>query len=321
MDDQAQQPTDAQPAADGAAASDQPRESESGVMNALIRRVSGFFGRDDEASAQTEERPAAEQPAPADTPVDQQPGQIVLTQEQFDRAVQSRSDQLLARQQRDWAKSRADEGDLLPIRQLAEKGDPWAKQQLAEREDTWALGEIAQKELREQQARENDPLPHIAAGFDQSVLHPLLGALPKEDEERIVGSGIVGLDGRKTAVEQSIAALKRHAADEALARAVTDESFAKKILAEGSALRRALLTNPTMNKQLRSIFRGDLDEPDLNPGSGPGRAGGRESDVMNDAIRQSYFGSLDRADDERAAMAPAGQNGRAANRDLLDDDE
>lgn len=324
MDPQATQPTDEQPVAQtDAAASDQPRESESGFMNRLIRGLGGVFGsRDDEASGGGEEQPAdAAATADQDAPP-ARPAQPTYTQADIDRLVQSRSDQLLARQQRDWAKERADQGDLTPIRTLAEKGDRWAQGQLAENGDTWALGEIKQRELQEQRARESDPLPVIAQGFDQSVLHPILGALPREDEERIVGQGIVGLDGRQKAVTEAITALRRHAADEALAKAVSDESYARRILAEGSALRRAILSNPTTNKQLRAIFRPDLDEPDLAPGAGPGRGGEREHDVMNDAIRAAFFGAQERAPDERAA-APVGPNGRPGGqfRDLLADDE
>jgi hypothetical protein len=157
VDPQAQQPTDAQPVdQDGASASDQPQEPASGLMNRFIRGVSGLFGRDDEASEPVAEQESA--PAPtADEGSPPPPAQPTYTQADFDRAVQSRSDQLLARQQRDWAKSRADAGDLQPIRDMARRRDPWALQQLEQNGDTWELGEIKAQELREAQARENAP--------------------------------------------------------------------------------------------------------------------------------------------------------------------
>lgn len=326
MDDQrAQPPTEAQDAAaDAAAASDRAQEAESSFFNRMIRGLAGVVrgGRDADASAPAAEPPsdaAAPTTDPGSQPPPAQPEQITLSRDAFDRAVQSRSDQILARHQRDWAKERADAGDLAPIRTLAEKGDPWAQRQLAENGDTWALGEIKQRELQEQQAREADPLPIIATSFDQAILHPLLGALPKEDEERIVGQGLVGLDGRQQAVTQAIASLKQHAAAEALTKALDDEPYVTRMLGASAAFRRAILGHPVLSKQLRALFRGELDEPDLAPGLGPGGGGARENDVMNDFIRGLARQAEARGPTERAAGAGA-RNGRAVNLDALDDD-
>jgi hypothetical protein len=319
VDPQAQQPTDAQPVdQDGASASDQPQEPASGLMNRFIRGVSGLFGRDDEASEPVAEQESA--PAPtADEGSPPPPAQPTYTQADFDRAVQSRSDQLLARQQRDWAKSRADAGDLQPIRDMARRRDPWALQQLEQNGDTWELGEIKAQELREAQARENDPLPILASNFDQAILHPVLGALPKEDEEKIVGQGLVGLDGRRQAVTQALARLKTHAASEAIAKALDDEGYVSKLLGDSAAFRLAILKHPVLSKQLRALFRGDLNEPDLNPSLGPGGGGQRESDVMNSFLRGLASDAERRGPTERAAGAGA-RDGRAVNLDLLDDE-
>jgi hypothetical protein len=321
VDPQGQQPTDAQPVDQAdAAASDAPQEAESSFFNSMIRGLAGVFGRgrDDEPSEPAAEQESATAPT-ADQAAQQPQAQPSYTQADFDRAVQSRSDQLLARQQRDWARSRADEGDLTPIRTLAEKGDPWAQRQLADNGDTWALGEIKQRELREAQQRENDPLPILATSFDQAILHPILGALPREDEEKIVGQGLVGLDGRQQAVTQAIAALKRHAADEALVKALDDPAYLRQAV-QSETFRTGVLSHPVRGQQLLARHRGEVVEPDLNPGSGPGRGGTRENDVMNQLIRGLAQGAEARAPRERAAGAGA-RSGRAVNLDALDDDE
>lgn len=262
------------------AASPPPRETESGLMNRFLRGVSGLFGQDDEPSDAAAEPPAAE-PAPPEPPA-AEPQRLSLTPEEFQRAVQSAKDRELVRERRDWAKARADEGDLVPIRQLAERGDPWAQRALADNGDTWALGEIKQRELQEAQARESDPVPHVAAAFDQSVLHPLLGALPVEDERRIVGQGIVGLDGRQAAVKEAISALKAAAAHDAVTARLGDEKFVASLL-KSEAFRQALIKTPAANKQFRTFFRGEVEEADHVPAVAGSRR--RENDVMNDWLR------------------------------------
>lgn len=323
MDPQPAQPTDEQAVApDGASPSDVAQEAESGFMNRMIRGLRGVIGleSDDAPSDRAEETGAEEQPTP-DAAVRPSPAAMALDPTQtpeFRAAVQSAKDRELTRERRDWAKTRADQGDLEPIRQLAEKGDPWAQRALADNGDTWALGEIKQRELREAQARENDPLPILASGFDQSVLWPLLGALPKEEEERIVGQGIQGFDGRQKAVTDAVASLRRHAGEEALAKALDSEDFVRKALAS-ETFRAAILSHPTVGKQLLARHRGEWDEPDLAPGSGPGRGGQRENDVMNNALRDALRGATVRADGERAAVAAGRRNGLSTGELLTDE--
>ena len=319
--DEAQQPTDAQPVDQAdAAPSDSPQEAESSFFNRMIRGLAGVVGggRDPEPS-----EPAAEQetpPAPTPDAASQQPVDATQTPE-FRAAVQAAKDRELVRERREIATTQAEQGNLQPIRDLAERGDQWALRQLEKNGDTWALGEITAKQLREQQARENDPVPVLATSFDQAILWPVLGALPKEEEDRIVGpNGIQGFDGRQKAITEAVASLKRHAAEEALTKALDDEAYARKLVGESSALRQVLLTHPVLAKQLRAMFRGEIDEPDLAPGYGPGRGGQRESDVMNQMIRDLAQGAEVRGPRERAAGAGA-RNGRAVNLDVLDDDD
>lgn len=244
-------------------ASDRSTESGGFSLGRAIRGLLGY-GEDpapsDPVAETTEAPPAA--PAPS------QPETITTTQADIDRLVQSRSDQLLLKQQREWAKTRADEGDLAPIRQLAEKGDPWAKQELRRNGDTWALGEIAAKELAEQEARQNDPIPHVATMYDATVLHPILAALPEADEKRIVGDGIVGLDGRQRAVQAALAVIVERAR------------------AEGAKDAEARIRrNPAVLKQVVLAERAEREEPDLVPGAGTVR-----SRTPDDAIREAVLG-------------------------------
>lgn len=281
---------DAQDTADATApdaASPPPRESRpNGLMNRFLRGLG--LGRDDDASADEtpETEPAAEPPAP--TPTTPEPERLTMTAEEFRRAVQSAKDRELVQERRAFAAQQADAGDLGPIRALAEKGDSWARHQLAERGDTWALGEIAQAEEIARAKAAEDPVPAIATSFDQTVIWPLLAALPEAEERRIVGSGIVGMAGRAKAVEDSIGVLRR----EAVAAALTDEKFVSSLL-RSQSFREALLKTPAANKQFRSYFRGDRDEPDHVPAVASSRR--RENDFMNDLLRG---GSGSYADDD-----------------------
>lgn len=297
-------------------------------MNKLIRgfgRAVGVVGADDDTSSTTQE-PASRDTA-ATTEADQQPEQITLTRAEYDaqqREWQSRKDREVNQARldltRNHAKERAEAGDLAPIRSLAEKGDRWALQQLEQQGDTWALGEIKQAELAQARAMEGmtEQVTGLAVHFDQAYLEPLLAALPDQAEADKLRASTVGIDGRTATTQAVLASLKKHWQAEASTKLLGDEAFVRQALGD-TTFRREMLKNPVVNKQLRAYFRGDLNEPDLNPGTGPGRGGERESDVMNDAIRGAWRGAELRGDDESAAMA-GGRNGRLTNRDVLDDD-
>src|SRR5262245_49318231 len=169
-------------------------------MNRFLRGLG--WGRDaepsEEPAAETEtpetpESPPAPEPAPVVPPVDDR---VTLTQDELRRLVQSQKDKELVQERRRDALERAESGDILPIRSLAEKGDGWARQQLAERGETWALGEIAQADYQRQAQAALDPIPHVAATLGQAMLHPILGPLPLEEEQRTVGTGNVGPEAR-----------------------------------------------------------------------------------------------------------------------------
>lgn len=288
MDDersQDQQAASTEPPED--AASGRDRESESSFFNRVLRGARDWLtGSDEESSAPTQEpsAPAAPEPPPVQAPAET----ITLSRDDFARAVQSAKDrELLAERRRD-AVASAEAGDVGPIRRLAERGDAWARQQLAERGETWTLGEITEAELKAQAQRAADPVPHVAALFDQAILHPLLGALPEAEEQRIVGTGIVGVDARKAAAEDAIKVIQREARHEgaatAVEKALSDPAFVGRLL-RSETFRQALVKTPAANKQFRAFFRGDLEEADLNAAAGAGSAGRRENDFMNAWLR------------------------------------
>lgn len=304
MDPQREQPApDEQPQDDAAdAASGAEREtSENGFWRRLLSGVRDAFGADDE-DASAEPPPEPEKAAAETPPVEQPAGEqtYTLTAEQFRRAVQSQKDRELVSERRAFALERAEAGDIAPISALAERGDGWAKQQLADRGETWRLGEIAEAELKAQRARETDPVPIVADAFDRAVLWPILGALPEDEEKRIVGTGIVGADGRQKAVEDGIRVIQREArhagVQEGVEKALSDPAVMARLM-KSEGFRSALLKNPVANKQLRAFFRNELDEPDLNPPVGAGSGRRRENDFMNDLLRNGPGRWDDRDDD------------------------
>ncbi|HKE13847.1 MAG TPA: hypothetical protein VKB80_03205 [Kofleriaceae bacterium] len=275
---------------EAAAASGADEETESGFFNRALRGMRGWLGaRDEDAS-----RPAEEQPPPPSkettppAPEVAEPETYTVTAAELQRLVQSQKDRELAAERRRFALERAEQGDVGPIRQMAERGDGWARQQLAERGETWALGEIAQADYQRQAQAALDPIPHVAATLDQAMLHPILGALPLEEEQRIVGKGIVGPEGRQAAITESIKVIQREArhqgAEDAVTKALSDAPFVSRLL-KSEAFRQALLKDKVASKQFRAYFRGELDEPDLNPAAGAGASRQAENEFMNNLLR------------------------------------
>lgn len=289
-------------------------------MNRAIRSVAGFFGGDDEASEADREQQATETEATSQETA-QVPSDEAAIQERIRREAQSLKDRELVRERRSWASERAEQGDVVPLRQLAERGDPWAQRTLAEHGETYALGEIKQKELQAQTQAEGleQQVTGLAAHFDGAYLETLLSALPDRAEADRLRSSTVGIEGRQATTQAVLKTLQTHWEAGAVTKALSDEGFVRELF-KSEAFRGALVRTPAANKQLRAMFRNELDEPDLNPGVGPGRGGDRESDVMNDLFRSHYHGAVERGPDERAAGAGA-TNGRRAHRDLLDDDD
>jgi len=251
-------------AAEGAAASSEARESGGGsIFDRAIRTVSGLFASDDASDAPKEQASTPAEPA-------SDPDRVTLTREEYQRAVQSAKDREIARERRDWAVERASQGDLAPIRQMAEKGDRWAQSQLAEQGDTWALGEIKAAEIAAARAHEGmaAEVTGLATHFDTAYLEPLLAALPDQTEAARLRATTVGIDGRQQTTQTVLAALEKH------------------WRAEGAkAAEAALRRNPAVLKQVVLGERASREEPDEVVGVG---AVGRDSPDAR--IRAAVFG-------------------------------
>lgn len=328
MDDQTVQhaePQDQPTAPAGEAASDAPRETESGFMNRLLRGLGRGLGAREPAADASGAR-EGEQAAPAPEAGDDAgaPETVTLTQAELaerERAWQARKDREVAQErqrlERQHALDRAERGDVDPIRRMAEAGDRWALKQLADQGETWALGEIRQKELAQDAEFEavKQQVSGTAAYFDQAYLETLLNAHPDKAKAAEIRSGVMGLEGRAAAVEQVLKDVRAHARAEGATRALSDEKFVASLL-KSEPFRRALIENPVAAKQLRLHYGGGT-EPDLNGGQPTGAPAG-EHEAMNAGLRALWRSAVARSDDERAAGAGAPR--RAVNLDLLDDE-
>jgi len=290
-------------------------ESEGSWFNRAIRGVAGALrGTSFSLDEPEDAAPEAVEETPAEQPTTITEAEAA---ERERRAAQSERDRVEAQRRWDEAIEAADREDPRLLTQLAEQGNARAERELERRGLTYELGQVRGTHLRQADHTEaQDGLIRTVAGaFDAAVLDPLLSALPKDEMQKIVGDGLTGMEGRKAAAEAAVTAIRRRAVTDAMG----DERIARQLLGPDSAFRKALLANPTTNKTLRALFRGELDEPELNRGLEAGWGGERESDVMNNAIRRAASSSLDRAPAERAAGAGRGR--RYQNRDALEDDE
>jgi hypothetical protein len=325
--DQAQQPVDAQPVeTDGAAASDQPREAESGFMNSLIRRVWGGRSQDADSSEERTEERTSDRPGAMPPPAAEQPADLI-PREQFEaerRRWQSQADQQVHQFKRDQAVEQAEAGNLEPIRTLAEAGDRWALQQLSERGDVWARGEIAVKaDLAEREAERSgrvfrESAEFAAAALDQAYFEPLIALVDDPGKAAKIRAEAIGDAGRAAAVKTILAHAKSAWQAEAVTAKLADEGFVRSLFGNDAFLTE-LRSGKVASKMLRAHFRGDLEEPDLAPGLGRGAGGDRENDVMNEAIRGAWRLADLAAPEERSAMAGS-RTGGVTHRDLLDDD-
>lgn len=132
--------------------------------------------------------------------------------------------------------------------------------------------------LKEQQEQQNtaagaltNALRQLSGQFDDAAVKPLMDSIPEKDRDTILtkASGVHGIPQRKLLVTEGIAALKRAAYEEGLAKGREEA-------------RRSLRRNPSFRKELLSELRGEEDEPDLAPGNGQSQAGDWD---MNDWMR------------------------------------
>jgi hypothetical protein len=103
-----------------------------------------------------------------------------------------------------------------------------------------------------------------AGEYDAATLVPLLGFLPRETQEKLIGEGVEGYEGRTALVQATVKEIRKLAAAEA-----EDKARAK------------LRKDPAFRKELLAELRGAEDEPEL---AAAGSAAGRPLD-MNDRLR------------------------------------
>ena len=292
------------------------RDTEHNWFNRTIRGVASAVKGAVLALDEPEDKEAETPPEPQP----ETPAQISEAEaaERERRAAQSERDRITAQTRWDQAISAADQDDPRLLTELAEAGNQRAERELERRGLTYELGQVRASTLRaaDHVQAQDGLIKTVAAAFDEAVLNPLLAALPEDEQRAILGeSGIAGMDGRKAAAEAAVNAIRRRAVSDA----ISDERVARALLAPDSAFRKALLANPTSNKSLRALFRGELDEPELLRGLEAGYGGETEAVVMNTAIRRAARATEERAPAERAAGA--GRSRRDQNRDALEDDE
>lgn len=145
--------------------------------------------------------------------------QVVLSQEELDRRVQSETDRREYRRQQ-----AAQEAERRRLRD----------------EDPWAYAE--QDRTAEQAAQANGQIStlfsQIGTAHDQHTLDPLVMQLPDAERQRILGlqGAGLGLAGRKLIVEEGLKALEKHwkaeGAKEAESRLRRNPAFRKQVLGE-----------------------------------------------------------------------------------------
>jgi hypothetical protein len=173
-----------------------------------------------------------------------------LTEEEFQRAIQSEVDRREAKRNREVQAE--------------------ARRKLRD-EDPWAYAEQDRK--AEQQGQQDEQvttlLGSIGAEHDRHTIDPVMTALPEAEQKRILaieGAG-VGLPGRKLVVSEALKSLEKHwraeGAKDAEERLRKNAAFRKQILAEA---------------------RGQYSEPEVLPSGAPSQ--GRNGDVINDMLRR-----------------------------------
>lgn len=202
-----------------------------------------LFGRHDEEPAQTEAE--TEEQAP-------ESNTRTLTEQEFQRAIQSEVDRREAKRSRD--------------QQLADK------RKLRD-EDPWAYAE--QERQAEQQTLQNGQIEQIfstiGAEHDRHTIDPVLQSLPKDEQTRILGleGAGIGLEGRRLVVGEALKALEKHwkaeGAKDAESRLRKNSAFRKQVLAE---------------------MRGTTTEPELLPSGGASPNGRTSSEMVNDMLRR-----------------------------------
>lgn len=175
-----------------------------------------------------------------------------FTEEEFQRAVQAENDRRESvRAQRERVQR---ERDL-------RRTNPAAYAQLKEAEET----------ANQQSGNLGEMLRNLSGNFDEATVTPLVQAIPEKLREQVLKDAGHGLEGRKTIVSRAIETLKKVSAEEGYARGKADAE-------------KRLRGSQSFRKELLSELRGEEDEPELAPASGP--SGGGNHFTMDAWMRQ-----------------------------------
>src|SRR5262245_13170427 len=147
------------------------------------------------------------------------PSVRTMTEEEFQKAIQSETDRREAKRDRE---RKAEE------RRKLRDEDPW---QFAEQERQT-------EQLAQQNSQIESIFNTIGAEHDKHTIDPVMQALPKDEQSRILGleGAGVGLEGRRLLVGEALKALEKHwkaeGAKDAETRLRKNAAFRKQVLAE-----------------------------------------------------------------------------------------
>ena len=205
---------------------------------------------------------SSDEPQNGHEPIEPAHKLVTLSEEELQNRVYRQAQSLRDREE---AKRRNDEA-AAERRRLRDE-DPFSyAQQDREREDTEAVRQVQTAQLMQL-------LGHVGRQHDAVSVDPVLMALPKAEQERILAmpNAGQGLPGRKLVVDEALKSYGRLEYErgyrEAQSKLRKDSSFRKSVLSE---------------------LRGQYEEPELYPGSDGSTNGGLADDNVSNILRRQY---------------------------------
>lgn len=182
-----------------------------------------------------------------------------FSNDQVTRRVQAEVDRREAKRKRDQAvadKQTQDQQTRAAQRAEQERLDALA------REDPYQFAEesLAQKQANERAEQFSTLLRNTATEFDRHLLDPVMTLLPAQEQQRILGQGVHGLEGRSAAMQEGLRTLQARWQTEGSQRARAD---LLKTADQDPEIRQRLLANPAVRKQLLAELRGSDEDPDV----------------------------------------------------------
>lgn len=204
-----------------------------------------------------------------------------FAEDQVTRRVQAEVDRRESKRKRDQAAT--DRQTREQQSRAAQQAEQTRLDALA-REDPYQFAEeaLAQKEAGARAEQFTALLRNTATEFDRNLLDPVMTLLPQEDQQRIIGQGVQGLEGRAAAMQEGLRSLYARWRAEGAAAATAD--FLKSA-DQNPEIRARLLANPAFRKQILAELRGSDEDPDMiesRPSSGD-----RGRNDMNTFLRRA----------------------------------